>query len=58
LENIDQRLEGLEKLVEDLILKLGRANHRIFILTKRLDSLEQNPLPLPQNHYHSKVVSL
>ncbi|MGV3465039.1 MAG: hypothetical protein ACO1OT_07085 [Heyndrickxia sp.] len=58
MENIEKRIEGLEKLVEDLIIKLGRANHRIYNLTKRLDSLEKDTPSLPQTHYYSKVVSL
>jgi len=58
LENIEKRMEGLENLVEDLLLKLGRANHQIYNLTKRLDSLDNNTHTLPQTPYHSKVVSL
>ncbi|WP_165786735.1 hypothetical protein [Heyndrickxia camelliae] len=58
MENIEGKIEGLENLVEDLILKLGRANHQIYNLTKRLDSLEKDNHSLSQTHYHSKVVSL
>ncbi|MBS4175448.1 hypothetical protein [Bacillus sp. FJAT-49736] len=56
MENYSARIEALEKLLEDLILQLGRTNNRIYMLTQRVSFLEQEQHKAV--HYNSKVVSL
>ncbi|MFB7302472.1 hypothetical protein [Heyndrickxia sporothermodurans] len=54
MEELKQRIEKLENLVEDLILMLGRANQRVFNLTIQTTHLENQLL---KNHLNDHTLS-
>ncbi|QQZ09190.1 hypothetical protein [Heyndrickxia vini] len=51
MEDLKQRIEKLESLVEDLILILGRANQRVFNLSIQTTHLENQLLNNHQNDH-------